>query len=94
MKAPARIGITSVSNQPCRPNLITPPHSPVRGDRKPSYSAHHVMEVDQPLLPLQPHITQVTQAVNYSAHSNKSSTDDNQLKLSDYQVIDTLCMSS
>ena len=52
------------------------------------------MEVDQPLPSLQPHVTQVTQAVNYSAHSKESSTDDNRLKLSDFQVFDTLCMSS
>ena len=49
------------------------------------------MEVDQPLQPLQ---KQVTQAANYSAHSEESSTDDNQLKLSDFQVVDTLGMSS
>ena len=52
------------------------------------------MEVDQPLPPLQPQVTQVTQAVNYSAQSKESSMDDNQLKLSDFQVVDTLCMSS
>ena len=49
------------------------------------------MEVNQPLQPLQQH---VTQAANYSAHSKESSTDDNQLKLSDLQVVDTLGMSS
>ena len=90
-KAPARIEIPSVSDQPRRPSLITPPLSPVRGDRKPSYSAHHAMEVDQPPQPLQP---QVTQPASYSAHSKESSTDDSQLKLSDFQVVDTLGMSS
>ena len=52
------------------------------------------MEVDQPLPPPQPQVTLVTQAVNYSAHSKESSSDDNQLKLSDFQVVDTLGMSS
>ena len=49
------------------------------------------MEVDQPL---RPQVPQVTQAANYSAHSKESSSDDNQLKLSDFQVVDTLGMSS
>lgn len=90
-KAPARIEIPSVSDQPRRPSLITPPLSPVRGERKPSYSAHQAMEVDQPLQPLQPH---VTQPASYPGQSKESSGDDNQLKLSDFQVVDTLGMSS
>ena len=89
-KAPTRIEIPSVSDQQRRPSLITPPLSPVRGDRKPSYSVHHAMEVDRPLQPLQ---ARVTQAAEHSAHS-ESSGDDNQLRLSDFQVVDTLGVSS
>jgi hypothetical protein len=89
-KAPARIEIPSVSDQQRRPSLITPPLSPVRGDRKPSYSAHNAMEISQPQQPLRAH---VIQAAEHSGHSKESSGDDNQLKLSDFQVVDTLGMS-
>ena len=90
VRAPTRIEIPLVSDQPRRPSLITPPLSPVRGDRRPSYSAHHAMGIDQPQQPL----PQVTQAANHSGQSTGSSANDNQLKLSDFQVVDTLGMSS
>ena len=90
-KAPAKIEIPSVSDQQRRPSLITPPLSPVRGDRKLSYSAHHAMEVDQPQQPPQAHLPQ---AAIHSAQSNENGGDDSQLKLSDFQVVDTLGTSS
>jgi len=49
------------------------------------------MGVDQPQQPPQAH---VTQAANHSGQSKESSGDDNQLKPSDFQVVDTLGMSS
>jgi hypothetical protein len=49
------------------------------------------MEVDQPQQPSQTHLTQ---AANHSGESNESNGDDSQLKLSDFQVVDTLGMSS
>ena len=90
-KAPTRIDIPSVSDQHRRPSLITPPLSPVRGDRKPSYSTHHAMELDQPQPQPQ---APVPQAANHSERSKENTGDDSQLKLSDFQVVDTLGMSS
>jgi len=49
------------------------------------------MEIDQPQQPPQAHITQT---VNHSGQSKESGGDDNQLKLSEFQVADTLDMSS
>ncbi len=90
-KAPTKIDIPSVSDQHRRPSLITPPLSPVRGDRKPSYTTHHAMELDQPQPQPQPH---VPQAAKHSEQSKETTGDDNQLKLSDFQVVDTLGTSS
>lgn len=49
------------------------------------------MEVDQPQQPVQAH---ATQAAQHLGTSKESKGEDNQLKLSDFQVVDTLGMSS
>ena len=49
------------------------------------------MELDQPQQPPQAH---VPQAATHSGKSKENTGDDNQLKLSDFQVVDTLGMSS
>jgi hypothetical protein len=48
------------------------------------------MEVDQPQQPPKPH---VPQAAIHAGQSKENTGDDNQLKLSDFQVVDTLGMS-
>ena len=49
------------------------------------------MELDQPQQQPQAH---VPQAALHSGQSKENTGDDNQLKLSDFQVVDTLGMSS